>query len=214
MPAKPVDKFCGQCGSPLGPDSGTGTVEQTSNAPAKVKTVLFIALAIITVILVILAVVVLMSGARNAPSSSATTNQSIPSGSYVLIETETPVTTALITLPPTTTVPPTEIPTTVKTPKYGTCPADRKFCGTNCTDPMTDSSNCGYCNNKCPQGQACVNGNCMLDCPAGKTACVEGCFNLNTDPDHCGICSNNCPAGLICSNGQCSPPPTSYITAI
>ncbi|MDD5141834.1 hypothetical protein [Methanoregula sp.] len=155
-----------------------------------------------------------MKGGLNAPSGSATANQSFPSGSYVLIETEIPATTSPVTMPPPTPALPTEIPPTMKTPKYGTCPTDRRLCGTNCTDTLTDSSNCGYCGNACTRGLACINGHCLLDCPAGKTACVEGCFNLQTDPDHCGICTNNCPAGLVCSKGQCAPPPTTINRAL
>lgn len=151
------------------------------------------------------------------PSSAdpATVNQSGAAGSYVIVETEVPVTTIPAPLlPVTTTMPQTAIPTTVKTPKYGICPADRRLCNNNCTDTLTDNKNCGTCGNTCPAGQSCTNGNCMLSCPSGQTACVEGCFNLQTNPDHCGICSNNCPAGLVCSNGQCAPPPTTINKAL
>ncbi|AGB02732.1 zinc-ribbon domain-containing protein [Methanoregula formicica] len=210
-PAKPVDKFCGQCGAQLGTVTEIDGNEQTPRAPAFSKKVLIVILA--TGIIIAIAVgAIFLKSEGNATGNPVAANRT-PS-SYVIIETEAPLpaisTTPLITATPS----PTAIPTTVTTPKHSTCPTDRRLCGTNCTDTLTDSSNCGYCGNACPRGQACVNGHCMLDCPAGKTACVEGCFNLETDPDHCGICSNNCPAGLVCSKGQCAPPPTTINRAL
>lgn len=155
-----------------------------------------------------------MNGSGIKPGNPVAANKSPAPASYIIIETEVPLTPHPTTTLPAATPSPTAIRTMVTTPKHGTCPADRRLCGTNCTNPLTDSSNCGYCGNACARGQACVNGHCMLDCPAGKTACVEGCFNLETDPDHCGICTNNCPAGLVCSKGQCSPPPTTINRAL
>jgi len=169
------------------------------------------AVLVILIIAVAAGYIFLKGPASTAPS---TANKSGSAGSYVIVETEVPVTSVPTNLPLTATTPPTEIPTTVKTPKYGICPADRKFCSNNCTDIRTDNKNCGTCGNICPTGHSCTNGNCMQSCPSVKTACPEGCFNLNTDADHCGTCGNNCPSGLVCSNGQCAPPPTTIITAI
>lgn len=214
--AKPGEKFCGQCGSPLEPElpgTDTGQSVLPASAPDPKKKILITGVVLVIVVLALAAGYVFMKGISGTPP--AITNQTGAGGSYVVVETEVPATTIPpIVLPVTTTPPPTEIPTTVKTPKYGICPADRRLCNNNCTDIRTDNKNCGTCGNICPAGQSCTNGNCMMNCSAGKTACPDGCFNLNTDADHCGTCGNNCPAGLVCSNGQCAAPPTSYTTAI
>lgn len=210
-PAKPVDKFCGQCGSPLGTDIAGTANEQSPCAPAFLKRILIVIL-VTGFIIAVAAGAIFFKGVGNSTGNPITANRT-PS-SYVIVETETSLPPISTTSPITTTLLPTAILTTVTTPKYGICPTDRRLCGTNCTDTLTDSSNCGYCGIACPRGQTCVNGHCMLDCPSGKTACVEGCFNLETDPDHCGICTNNCPAGLVCTKGQCAPPPTTINRAL
>jgi hypothetical protein len=210
-PAKPVDKFCGQCGFPLGTDAGSARDEQPPRAPAFSIKILIVILAT-GIIIAVATGAIFFKSVGNSTGNPVATNRT-PS-SYVIIETETSVPAISTTLPITTTPLPPAILTTVTTPKHSTCPTDRRLCGTNCTDTLTDNSNCGYCGNTCTRGQTCINGHCMLDCPAGKTACIEGCFNLETDPDHCGICSNNCPAGLVCSKGQCAPPPTTINRAL
>jgi hypothetical protein len=216
-PAKPVDKFCGQCGSPLGLElQGEEAVLSgllSSGGPGLKQETLVISAVVIILLIAIGAGYLFMKGLNSA--GPTTINQSGTARSIVIVETEVPLITIPTTiLPVIKTTPPTEAPTTMKTPKYGICPADRKFCNNNCTDVRTDNKNCGSCGNACPVGQSCTNGNCMLSCSSDKTACPDGCFNLNTDADHCGTCGNNCPAGLVCTNGQCAPPPTYYITAI
>jgi hypothetical protein len=212
-PAKPGEKFCGHCGSPLElelPGEGAGQpVPPTAARGLKTK-ILMIGVVLIIVVLAIVAGYFFMKGPGSA--APATANQSGAAGSYVIVETEVPVTTLPATvMPVTNTTLPTKIPTTVATMRVAICPADRRLCANNCTDVRIDNKNCGSCGNICPAGQSCSNGNCMMSCTSDKTACPEGCFNLNIDNDHCGTCGNNCPAGLICSNGQCAPPPTSYI---
>jgi len=210
-PAQSVDKFCGQCGSALETDGESGGNEHPLCAKTFSTKILIIILAT-GVVITVAAGVIFFKGVGDSTENTVATNKT-PS-SYVIIETETPL-PAITTTPPITATPsPTAIQIILTTPKHGICPTDRRLCGTNCTDTLTDSSNCGYCGTACPGGQTCVNGHCMLDCPAGKTACVEGCFNLETDPDHCGICTNNCQAGLVCTKGQCAPPPTTINRAL
>jgi hypothetical protein len=54
------------------------------------------------------------------------------------------------------------------------CPAGQLACGASCTNPMTDSANCGRCGTSCAatavQGEACVAGACA--CPAGTQLCA------------------------------------------
>ncbi len=53
------------------------------------------------------------------------------------------------------------------------CPSGQLACGTGCTNPMTDSANCGKCGTSCAatsvQGEACVAGVC--GCPTGTVMC-------------------------------------------
>ena len=213
--AKTGDKFCGQCGSPLGPElpgTGTGLPASPAAAHGPKKNALVIGALLVIVVIAVAAGYLFMKGAGG--TAPATANQSGAAGSYVIVETEIPVTTIPATTVMTPTVTVTTEPTTMATMRVPLCPADRRLCANNCTDVRTDNGNCGSCGNVCPAGQSCSNGNCMLSCSSGKTACPEGCFNLNTDDDHCGTCGNNCPAGLICSNGQCAPPPTGITTTI
>lgn len=215
-PAKPGEKFCGQCGLRLEPEllgEAAGQPVPAIPETGPKKKILITGVVLFIIVLALATGFMFMKGAGNTPP--ATTNQTRAGSSHVVVETEVPVTTSpATTLPVTTTPLPTEIPTTIKTPKYGICPTDRKLCNNNCTDILTDNKNCGSCGIICPAGQSCTNGHCLLSCSAGKTACPEGCFNLNTDGDHCGICGNNCPAGLICLNGQCALPPKTTVTAI
>lgn len=53
------------------------------------------------------------------------------------------------------------------------CPSGKLACGAGCTDPMTDSANCGKCGTSCSatsvQGEACIAGVC--GCGAGNVIC-------------------------------------------
>lgn len=133
-------------------------------------------------------------------------------GSYVIVETiePTPFPTTQPLIAATPLVPTTLIttpPTTAQVTEYVVCPADRLACNSTCVDLRTDNNNCGYCNNSCPAGTSCLNGNCAITCSAGQASCGNGCFNLLTDPRHCGSCQNSCPYGMICSMGRCDSPP-------
>lgn len=78
-----------------------------------------------------------------------------------------------------------------------TCPPEH-VCNGVCTDPDTDSLNCGGCGNVCGPGTKCESGSCGCTMPCGS-----GCPDMLTDPQNCGACGHTCAAG--CSNGHCLP---------
>jgi hypothetical protein len=112
-----------------------------------------------------------------------------------------PLTNATITTSPASRTPAPVITAPV-------CSSDEVACKGLCTNTRTDNNNCGYCENSCPAGNYCLNGNCAVTCPAEQTSCPDGCLNLMTDPRHCGSCENSCPMGLICVMGRCDSPAT------
>ncbi len=93
---------------------------------------------------------------------------------------------------------------------------------TFCSDPMTDTANCGSCFRPCPYGARCQGGVCTggtPNCgPATPNTCSDAargtfCTNYLNDPANCGGCSKQCPVGAVCDMGTCSmmtstPPPT------
>jgi hypothetical protein len=98
---------------------------------------------------------------------------------------------------------------------YSGCPTAAP---TACVDEQDDPSNCGSCNNTCPQSTngggapACAGGACGLTCNSGLTACpVAGpteCDNTTNDLDDCGSCGNKCTTSVAnanptCQNSQC-----------
>ena len=137
--------------------------------------------------------VTLSADAGNAPVTPAPAPTPRP-GDGTLINTPVTTSSAGRTPVPVTTAP--------------VCPSDKMSCNGNCTDTRTDNSNCGYCENSCPAGKYCLNGNCAVTCTAEQTSCPDGCSNLMTDPRHCGSCGNSCPKGLICFMGRCDSPAT------
>ncbi len=232
---KPENKFCRNCGASLSPDlfrnveaASPQTVQpgrffQISLSGISSRNGL-IAIAGLVIILIIIFIGYLMLtvtgtiASAGTPASPATVQSpaggpgGYQGGSYVIIETEEPIplpaTEPLIaatTLVPTTLI--TTSPTTAQVTKSVFCAADRLACNNTCIDLRTDNNNCGYCNNSCPAGTSCLNGNCAVPCSAGKDNCPDGCFNLLTDPRHCGSCLNSCPSGMICSIGRCDSPP-------
>lgn len=51
------------------------------------------------------------------------------------------------------------------------CTGGRVMCGGTCTNPMTDSMNCGVCKNACPAAHTCMGGQCVFGCASGETLC-------------------------------------------
>lgn len=131
-------------------------------------------------------------------------------GSYIIVENEEPLPTATTPVPATSVIPVeiTPITTAPTATKPVVCAADRRNCDNQCIDVRYNSDHCGFCNNTCPAGQSCMNGQCQVACSLSETSCIDGCYDLLTDPDHCGSCLNNCPAGLLCRYGQCTAPAT------
>jgi len=86
------------------------------------------------------------------------------------------------------------------------CPAGSALCQAGCVDTMTDTLNCGSCNNACSSGYLCFLGECQPKCSGGQTFCNGACASLLTDPANCGTCGNACTNGGTCGNGQCVLP--------
>ncbi|MBI5478292.1 MAG: hypothetical protein HY906_05515, partial [Deltaproteobacteria bacterium] len=93
------------------------------------------------------------------------------------------------------------------------------FFNPRCVDILTDASNCGECDRKCPTGSTCVGGDCTVTpapCRAGHHAsycapdagpssvcCTEGCVDLDSSDSNCGGCGYACGAGLSCVDRAC-----------
>jgi len=73
-------------------------------------------------------------------------------------------------------------------------------CQGQCVDTATDDGHCGACDNRCPEGAPCVEGECR--CPEGQDACAGQCVDLQTDREHCGECGKACEMAL-CEEGEC-----------
>ncbi|TNE47441.1 MAG: hypothetical protein EP343_19925 [Deltaproteobacteria bacterium] len=84
-----------------------------------------------------------------------------------------------------------------------TCTDGQTRCGTTCHNTKTDSTHCGSCNNKCREGEACKEGQCVLTCEGGKQACGPICVDTQTDVQHCGACGTSCKPGEVCKDGAC-----------
>jgi hypothetical protein len=97
------------------------------------------------------------------------------------------------------------------TTKSVVCPSDRRACGANCTDIMTDDNNCGACGVSCSSEKTCQQGVCLARCRYDETGCADGCHNLSYDSQNCGTCGNICPVGLACNRSICAPPLTTVI---
>jgi hypothetical protein len=66
-----------------------------------------------------------------------------------------------------------------------------------CTDPLTDSYNCGACGIRCMSGTpGCIDGACS---PCTRNTCIDPisgeqhCADLTSDVENCGFCGNRCP---------------------
>jgi Stigma-specific protein, Stig1 len=96
------------------------------------------------------------------------------------------------------------------------CAAGQSICNGRCVYLMTDSENCGTCENDCSklpnvEKAACSNGKCGLTCRHNYADCnhnpSDGCEVYVLDNfDNCGSCGNICQFDHgygECSNGQC-----------
>jgi hypothetical protein len=93
-------------------------------------------------------------------------------------------------------------------------PTQKQFC----SDPRSDSANCGKCGNACAAGMSCQNSVCMTAtapdggvmtmCPPPGKMCTTptgvACVNVLGDPQNCGGCGFFCAAGQYCNNGTCA----------
>jgi hypothetical protein len=86
------------------------------------------------------------------------------------------------------------------------CPATWPQVFPICTDPQTDSKNCGGCGNYC--NGSCVGGICNCTNPAAPNKCQSVCVNVKTDPSNCGACGVRCGSGETCIDGGCRCPNT------
>lgn len=55
---------------------------------------------------------------------------------------------------------------------------------------MRDPQNCGFCGNKCKDGDICWLGAC--GCPNGFTQCGDKCVDTTSDDYHCSACDTPC----------------------
>lgn len=100
------------------------------------------------------------------------------------------------------------------------CPPNLTLCGNTCVDLMTDPSNCGVCQHKCPAPTAdprvstdsghptCQMGFCGYECGEGWGDCDgDGTCetDLRVDGLHCGSCGHQCDtaSGQPCIGGSC-----------
>jgi hypothetical protein len=130
----------------------------------------------------------------------------------VLSQTPSPEPTPVPTETPSLNTTVNETPGTSPTPEGRVvCPSDRRACGSNCIDTMTDVDNCGACGMPCTASQTCQQGICLARCSWGTSSCFDGCHDLSYDAQNCGVCGNMCPVGLVCNKSLCSPPLTTVI---
>jgi hypothetical protein len=203
---EPVQVQPGSSGTQAGPASGDGVP-----VPGRQSKILIWAgvagIAIIAIFLVL----------TNPGISSILPSSAFPVTTYTpatpdvtsqgMVETPfpEPATLPVENLSLTTTIPGTS--QTSPTPvKEVVCPSDRHICGANCTDFMTDSTNCGACGLNCSDSQSCEQGVCIAPCSSGEVNCFDGCHNLSYDAGNCGTCGNTCPVGLECNKSICSHP--------
>ncbi len=95
-------------------------------------------------------------------------------------------------------------PEDVTPPPDARCPEGNTLCGGECADLGSSTSHCGECNTRCPEGQVCALGVCLVPCAVGQTSCEGECRSLSTDTNNCGACGNGCALGLGCVEGVCT----------
>lgn len=209
--------FCTSCGNPLAlPAFQSETIVTPSRgtmspaaSPGPKSTLKIIALAAVAIIVIVTALYLLQAAGivRIFPFLSPIGTPRITPvvTSYVIVDTLLPETTlsiGIITVVTTVTGSPVTSPIPTKAV---VCPSDRRACSANCTDIMTDSSNCGACGIPCSSSQICQQGICLTRCTSGETSCSDGCRDLLYDAQNCGTCGNSCPVGLACNKSVCAP---------
>lgn len=219
-----VVKFCTTCGNSLVPQSDQSDLPAISpTGPAAAgpppdhgRMPKILVVAVIAIIVIIAALGILqvsgpfrvLHSAAPAVTSTATLTPEVTSSIPAEISVPTTIPAESLTL--ATTMP--NLPGTSPTPtKAVSCPSDRRVCGVNCTDLMTDRDNCGDCDVSCFPGQICQAGRCLRECSFGESSCFDSCYNLSYDAQKCGTCGNTCPFGLVCNRSICTPPVTTVI---
>jgi hypothetical protein len=82
------------------------------------------------------------------------------------------------------------------------CQAGQTLCGDSCVFLESNPAHCGRCNNACPAGTSCVDGECT--CQSGLTSCNGECVDVTSDADNCGSCGHACAEGEVCSRSACT----------
>lgn len=217
-------KFCTACGNALATTPGESGLRQTLPAgpaaaapkpdPGSRSKVLIAAGIAIIVIVGALAILQGTGTFRVFPSTvpQVTSPVTLTPEMTPLVKADTTV-PAIIpaeNLTAVATVP--DLPGTSPTPtKAVLCPSDRRACGANCTNLLTDRDNCGACGVSCSAGRICQAGRCLKECSFGESSCFDGCYNLSFDAQNCGACGNTCPFGLVCNRSVCSPTVTTVV---
>jgi hypothetical protein len=68
----------------------------------------------------------------------------------------------------------------------------------------TDPDHCGGCDIVCPEGEACVEGECSVDCGGDEEVCARTCIDTDADPANCGGCDIVCTQRQTRENGTCT----------
>jgi len=222
-------RFCTSCGKPfLSPVHQSGSSDLPQDGPVltgaqpdpnrliRILTGAGILAMVIIIIFFILTkpgIAGILPSSKPPVTTSAIVTQITPSES--LRETPSPEQTPpvqTLDLAVTATIPDGlyTSPTPTTSP---VCPSDHSICGSDCTDIMTDRTNCGACGVSCSPSQLCQSGRCTIICSVSETRCFDGCHDLLYDAQNCGACGNACPVGLVCNSSVCSPPlPTAIPT--
>ena len=85
------------------------------------------------------------------------------------------------------------------------CGEAQSCCGGGCTNTSTDPNNCGSCGYACSGDEMCANGICY--CPGSLSLCSGQCADTATDSNNCGSCGAVCGVGQYCEDGTCACPP-------
>jgi hypothetical protein len=86
---------------------------------------------------------------------------------------------------------------------FGDCNTDPQD---GCETALNVPETCGACDHSCPAGEACHQGECVLQCPDGLMNCSGACIDPQSDPYHCGGCDQACQlpnASSSCQAGAC-----------